>query len=160
MTRISILLLVSTFAFGCSKKDGDSSATKTGEAKGGALTKLGKVPLQGAIGEATISDGMEANGVMLMGGDFGALEIDPTDKKLDLDAESKEVTSLYNARNVKGEKLADGWILTFDNTGSGGDNFFVESYRDIGGKTYKCATTVPKREQAQAAVAVCKSLKS
>ena len=160
MTRFTILLLASSLLVACSKSDSGKggSAAKTAE---GAAVKLGKVPLQATIvgDDINVGDGIGAHSVMVSGGDIGAMEVELADKKLEMNDEAKEVTSLYSAKNVKTEKLADGWVLTFDNTGSAGANYFVESYRDIGGKTYKCASTLGKPEQALAVVAACKSLR-
>ena len=62
-------------------------------------------------------------------------------------------------KNVKSEKLADGFATTFDNKGSMGASYFVQVRRDLGGKSYWCETTSSSSEQQAHALEACKSLK-
>ena len=66
---------------------------------------------------------------------------------------------MFTPKNLKTETLPDGWVVTFDNKGSMGANFFVNVRRDIGGKSYKCSTTGSNADQEKAVLAACKSLR-
>jgi hypothetical protein len=88
----------------------------------------------------------------------GAMTVEITAKPQTLE-EAKSDAELYSPKNTKEEKLADGWVLTFENTGSMGKNFFVQVRRDIGGKTYNCSTTGGDANQAAAVLTACKTLR-
>jgi hypothetical protein len=75
-----------------------------------------------------------------------------------LEDAQKEI-EMYTPANVKTETLADGWALTFENSGSAGANYWVMVRREIGGQAYRCETTASTTEQQQAVLAACKSLK-
>ena len=165
MTRTTIVLFAAAtlFATACKKKGDDaagSSAAKPTEAAKGTAMKLPKVGLQIDItgDTAMVSDGMSDKSNMIMGGDVGALNIELADKAETLD-EAKDEAKDFNPKDLKDEKLADGWAVTYSNTGSMGANYFVTVFRTIGGKNVKCSTTVSKPEQAQAALAACKTLR-
>ena len=160
MIRISIAL-VSMLAFtGCKKKDeGGAPAGKTTEAKASATTKLPKLGLSiDAPGKVEVSDAIMGEGHMLMGAGVGAMTIQINTKPQTL-AEAKSDAELYTPKNQKEETLGDGWVLTFENTGSMGKNYFVSVRRDINGKTYNCSTTGADPNQAAAVVAACKTLR-
>ena len=53
----------------------------------------------------------------------------------------------------------DGWVLTYENKGSMGTNYWLKVRREIDGKAYMCDTSVSKEEQRKAALEICKSLK-
>lgn len=80
----------------------------------------------------------------------------PTDPKTAKDA--LEVAKGFNGTDVKSETLPDGWIVTFKNTGSLGDNYWVSIRREIGGKGYMCETTQTTPAQQKASIDFCKSL--
>ncbi|MFO0672001.1 MAG: hypothetical protein U0235_20655 [Polyangiaceae bacterium] len=140
-----------------------AAAAPTGApaAKGGApLTiNLPKFGLKGqAAGETEapiIGDGDPA---MVMAATFAAnvSEAKKTDpKKL---KEGQDAAKIFNPKNMKSETLADGWAITYTNTGSLGTNYFVSVRREIGGKGYLCETTQTTPEQQAAALSFCKSL--
>lgn len=62
-------------------------------------------------------------------------------------------------RNLKADKIADGWIVTWENTGSMGDNYWLSMRREIAGKGYMCETMLSNDAQRKAAIDVCNSLK-
>jgi hypothetical protein len=159
MTRISVLLIAVALFGGCKKKEeGGSSAGKATEAKAGP-TKLPKLGLSiDAPGSVEVGDAIMGEGNMLQGEKVGALTVEITAKPQTLE-EAKSDADLYTPKNLKEEKLADGWTLTFDNTGSMGKNFFVQVRRDIGGKTYNCSTTTGNEKQAANVLAACKTLR-
>jgi hypothetical protein len=159
MIRISIAL-VSTLAFtGCKNKDeGGTAAGKTTEARS-STTKLPKLGLSIDVpGKVDVSDAIMGDGHMLMGSGIGAMTVEINAKPQTLD-EAKSDADMYTPKNLKDETLADGWVLTFDNTGSMGKNYFVNVRRDIDGKTYSCSTTGSNASQAAAVVAACKTLR-
>jgi hypothetical protein len=86
------------------------------------------------------------------------MQVEVAEKPVTLE-EAKSDADMYSPKNVKADKLADGWSLTFDNTGGAGANYFVEVRREIGGKTYKCTTTQGDKDRAAAVLAACKTLK-
>ncbi|HEX5059251.1 MAG TPA: hypothetical protein VFV99_07820, partial [Kofleriaceae bacterium] len=109
-------------------------------------------------GSVEVGDAIMGEGHMLQGSGIGAMQIEVAEKPKTLD-DAKSDADMYSPKNLKDEKLADGWTLTFDNTGSMGKNFFVEVRRDINGKTYKCSTTTGDAKQAAGALAACKTLR-
>jgi len=159
MTRISVLFIAVALFAGCKKKEeGGSAAGKATEAKAGP-TKLPKLGLSIDVpGKVEVGDAIMGEGHMLTGSGVGAMTIEITAKPQTLD-EAKSDADLYTPKNLKDEKLADGWTLTFDNTGSMGKNFFVQVRRDINGKTYNCSTTGSDANQAAAVLAACKTLR-
>ncbi|HEY5945589.1 MAG TPA: hypothetical protein VIV40_08855 [Kofleriaceae bacterium] len=144
---------------GCKKKEeGGASAGKATEAKAGP-TKLPKLGLSiDTPGAVEVGDAIMGEGHMLQGPSVGAMTVEITDKPQTLE-EAKSDADLYTPKNLKDEKLADGWSLTFENTGSMGKNYFVQVRRDIGGKTYNCSTTGGDAKQAAAVLASCKTLR-
>ncbi len=160
MIRASILFialasLATTTA--CSKKDGGGSAGKSSEKAG--PTKLPKLGLTVDVpGEVTVGDGVLGDGQGVTGEDIGMMQIELAEKPVTLE-EAKSDADMYTPKNLKADKLADGWALSFDNTGSAGANYFVEVRRDLGGKQYKCSTTQGDKDRAAAVLAACKTLK-
>lgn len=72
----------------------------------------------------------------------------------------KDMQDTYEGvENVKEETLADGWLISAENKGGMGTNYWVKSMRTIGGKAYKCETTASSAAQQAAAITACKSLK-
>ena len=157
MLRTTALLvaLASITITGCSKKEGDGGGES---AKPAGPTKLPKLGLQIDVpGAVELSDAIGGEGHMLMGSGIGAMsiEITPTPQTIE---EAKSDADMYSPKNLKDEKLADGWALTYENTGSMGKNYFVNVRRDIDGKSYRCSTTSPD-ERAQKVLAACKTLR-
>jgi hypothetical protein len=188
MTRLTILALLGVLtlgAYGCDrsaeageskssksskgdkagkgddKGDDKAEAKETKNTKGESSLKLGKLDnLKITAPDAEVSDGLMGKGVSLSSPDIGVLSIEEetaSDPKT-LDA-AKEEYSLINTKNTKTEKLSDGWTMVFENTGSMGTNYWVAARREIGGKAYKCTSTLTTKAQQTAAVAACKSLK-
>lgn len=148
MKNISILLFA--IAACSSSKAADTKA---------AATKLPKVGLQiDVAGEVHVGDAIMGEGNMIQGETIGAMQIEPmkTPKPLD---EEKSDADMFSPKNLKTEALPDGWVVTFDNKGSMGANYFVSVRRDIGGKSYKCSTTGSDAGQAKAVLAACKTLR-
>lgn len=72
---------------------------------------------------------------------------------------ARSESEMFNPTNVADETLADGWVLTYQNQGGLGANYFVTARREIGGTAYMCTTMVGSAEQQRAAVDACKSLR-
>lgn len=162
MTRIAILLVATALFTGCKKKEegGAAASGKPAEAKAAAgPTKLAKLNLSIDVpGKVEIGDAIMGEGHMLQGAGVGALTVEVADKPQTLD-EAKSDADMYSPKNVKDEKLADGWVLSFENTGSMGKNYFVQVRREIGGKAYNCSTTTGDANQAANVLAACKTLR-
>ncbi|MGE0401592.1 MAG: hypothetical protein AB7T06_33130 [Kofleriaceae bacterium] len=153
MLRTYALALVFVSVVGCSKKDGGGGSDKPA-----GPTQLPKLSLQIDVpGSVTVSNAIGGEGHMLMGEGIGAMTITVEKEAKTLDA-AKSDAEMYSPKNLKEEKLADGWALTFENTGSMGKNYFVEVRRDIDGKSYSCSTTSPD-DRAQKVLAACKTLR-
>jgi hypothetical protein len=157
MTKKHLAVLFLAFAACGGKKDDKSSSSGGGDKPAAASsTKLGKLGLSIDF-PGDVSDAIGGDGQMIMGED-GVLTVEETKAKKS-EADAKSDADMYSPKNFKSEKLADGWAVTYDNSGSMGANYFVTVQRDIGGKTYTCSTTAPKEDQAKAVLAACKSLK-
>lgn len=159
MIRASLLLIALTFAVGpaCKGKEGGSGSSKTAESKG--PTKLPKLGLViDAPGGPEVGDAIMGEGHMLTGEGVGAMTIEVAEKPQTLE-EAKSDADMYSPKNLKEEKLADGWAISFENTGGMGKNYFVEVRREIGGKAYKCSTTQGEGDRAAAVLAACKTLR-
>ncbi len=169
MTRFTIVLFASsalvTGLGACSKKGGDAgaaSAGKAAEATAGkaAAIKLDKLKLQlDVAGEPTVGDAILGDGVQLTGETIGAMGVEAMKEPKSLDDEKSDA-SMFTPKNLKADTLPDGWILTFENSGSMGTNYWVTARRDIAGKSYKCFTSGSRPEQAQAVAAACKTLRA
>src|SRR5262245_5091972 len=133
MTRISVLFIAALSFAGCKKKDeagapaSDKAASgKAAEAAKAGPTKLPKLGLSIDVpGKVEVGDAIMGEGHMLQGAGVGALTVEITAKPQTIE-EAKSDAEMYSPKNLKEEKLADGWSLTFDNTGSMGKNFFVQ----------------------------------
>jgi hypothetical protein len=147
-------------------KDGAKKEQGAGDTKPAAATtkeqKIDKLGLKFDY-DASKSDGANltdmAGSVMVMLANV-TLTVTPAkaDSPKTIDAAKKEA-ELFDPKNIKDEKLADGWLITFDNTGSLGANYFLVMRREIDGKAYKCETTANSVEQRDEAIKICKSLK-
>src|SRR5438270_149706 len=145
MKKQLVFVLVATLAACGGKKDDKSSGSSGGGADkpaAAAGTKLAKVGGLTIDFPGDVSDAIGGDGAMVMGED-GVLTVEEAKKPQTID-EAKSDADMYGPKNLKTEKLADGWALTFENSGSMGANYFVTVRRDIGGKTYTCSTTAPK----------------
>ncbi len=155
---------------GDAKKD---TAAKPGDAKpgdakpadapkAGGSVDLPKLGLKADVtGEATVSDaigGGAGHMVQAPGMVVDASIASDTQPKTIEDA--KKETEMYDGvKNLKEEKLADGWALTFENMGGMGANYHVNVRRDIDGKAIWCSTMQSTAEQQTNALNFCKSLK-
>lgn len=165
MIRFPLVIAIASVAlFATACKDHEDAAAgaaagKTVEASKVQTVELPKVGLKidlGAEDVASVADGMSPHSNMVIGST--PVEVDALDKAPTLDDEKSDAEA-FSPKNFNSETLADGFVVTYDNTGSMGANYFVDVVRTIGGKPYKCSTTVSKPAQQQAAIAACKSLR-
>ena len=151
--RLSIVLLAGLAVSACSK-GGEAPAagapgSKAAEASkapatqaapaGPNMVKIEKLGLQAEAPEGTkAGDAIIGTGAMLQG---------------------PGLVLTVEAASDSRPKTLDGFILTYENEGGMGKNFFVQSRRKIGDKDIWCETTASKPEQSANAVKACKSLK-
>ncbi|MCB9599159.1 MAG: hypothetical protein H6720_02190 [Sandaracinus sp.] len=122
------------------------------------LTRFGlkmAVPAGATVADAIVGEGhmITAPGLVVTVTTPGSLSPESLDA-------AKEDAQMYSPTNVQEETLSDGFVLTYENTGGMGTNYFVVVRRTIGDKTVMCETTATTTEQQAAAVAACKSLHS
>lgn len=130
------------------------------EASGGAtselsIEKLGLVAI--APSGSKVKDALMGDGVMIQGPGIVVTIEKAGDKPKTVEA-AKDDAAMYSPTNIKTEKLADGWAMSFTNTGGMGTNYWVNVRREIGGQAYWCSTTASSEAQQQNALAACKSL--
>lgn len=159
-----VLLAIGLAACGGKKDDGASSSAKPADKggdkaadTGGGPQKLAQldglsIEFAGEVGKAIGGDGV------MIQGDKGVVTVEAVKEPKKIE-DAKSDADMYSPKNYKEEKLPDGFVITYDNSGSMGANFFVDAYRTIGGKTYHCSTTGSEKAQQDAVVAACKSLK-
>ena len=143
--------------------DIDVTVDKDGDAKpaAGNTLDLPRVGLKADAPAGTeVKDAMTGGvGHMLMGpGLVANVEVASDTRPKTVDDAKKEA-DMYTPKNLKDEKLPDGWAITFDNEGGMGKNYFVNVRREIDGKAVWCETTVSTPEQQTHAVNFCKSLR-
>ncbi len=120
------------------------------------LTDLGlkaEAPAGSSAGKAIVGEGMMVQGPGLI----ATVEV-ASDTRPKTAEEAEKEADMYTPKNLVSEKLEDGFVVTFDNEGGMGANFFVNVRREIDGKSYWCETTASSAEQQANAVAFCKSL--
>lgn len=87
--------------------------------------------------------------------------LDEMDPPLTLEkgiADTKLGLSEDGWRNLKTEKLKDGWVITTEG-GEWGDTFPVKVRRDLGGQVLSCSGEANSRDRQREIVAACKSLR-
>jgi len=131
-------------------KDKPAAAAPAGDDK---KLKVGlSIKTDGEVGE-----GMSPEGNMITGGTSGAFTVEPDKTPMTADEIKKDAAD-NKPKDLKVDTLADGFIVTYVNTGSAGDNFWVDARRKIGGKAIRCSSTVSSADQQAAVVAACKSI--
>lgn len=174
-TTILTLSILLTHLAACSGKSADASGSASGSAapagdKGGAKTadkpssievKIAKMGLKGtAAGESVEPLTTDADPIYMMTFSKFSVQLRPASDitpKTPKDVEDESKMFDKN-RNFKSEKLADGWMTTFEHTGGAGDFYNLTVRRDIGGKAYICTTGADNDEMRKKALDFCKSL--
>jgi hypothetical protein len=136
-------------------KDEKSAAKESAAAK---ARKIDKVGLSVELPEdATVSDGLSDKSAMISTGatTLTVSVAKDTDPKTSDDAKGAALAT----ENMKIEKLSDGWLVTSENTGSAGRNYWLTMRREVAGKGYLCETMQSNDAQVKAAIAICKGLK-
>ena len=155
--KIAIMISAALLGAGACKKTNSEGGGGGGKAVATKLPKLGlQIDIPGDI--VNVGDAVMAEGNSIVGSDVGAMQVEIFKDPQTID-QAKDDAKMFNPKNVKEEKLADGWTLSFENTGSMGTNYWVTVRRDIGGKTYKCWVTGNTKGQADATLAACKTLR-
>jgi hypothetical protein len=140
------------------KKDAKKADDKAAPA-GPQKLDLAKIGLKADAPAGTqVSDGIGGGGVMVQGENLVVSVDAATDMTPKTIEDAKKDAEMYGPKNIKEEKLADGYALTFENEGGMGTNFHVAVRRDIGGKAWSCTTMQSNAEQQANALAFCKSL--
>jgi len=122
-----------------------------------ALTKLG-LKAEAPAG-TDVKDAIVGEGLMLQGpGLIISVEVSSDTRPKTIE-DAKKDAEMYTPKNLKEEKLADGYALAFENEGGMGKNYWVMVRREIAGKAYWCETTASQAEQQENALKACKSLK-
>lgn len=171
-----LLPVLTTLAIACgsgggdadAKKEGASSASPSGGAKAAGdakpamkPTKIEQVGLTAELPDgATVMKGM-SEGSAMISTDATTMNVSlakDTDPKT-VDQGKSGAMLGDKGRGLTGEAIADGWIVTWENTGSMGDNYWLSMRREIGGKGYMCDTMQSNEAQRKAAIEICKSLK-
>ena len=144
---LAALVLV---ALACSKEGEDGSVTM---ALDGLSELEARVPAETRVAKNAVGVGvmLKGPGVSMTIGPFR--DGDPAT----LDA-AKENAEAYSPVNVEEEKLADGYILTYENEGSMGTNYWLVGRREIEDVAYVCGVRSPQKAHQQSAIAICKSL--
>jgi hypothetical protein len=111
------------------------------------------VPAGATVGEAIVGEGhmITAPGLVVTVQAPGSFSPE------NLEA-AKEAAQMFSPTNVREETLADGFALTYENTGGMGTNYFVVVRRTLGDKTVMCETTAMSAEQQASALEACKSI--
>ncbi|MCX4240983.1 hypothetical protein [Paraliomyxa miuraensis] len=139
---------------------GEPAADGGGEPAAAGPVELAKLGLKGDAPAGTnVSDAIVGEGQMVQGPNLMLTVEEASDTRPKTEEDATKEADMYTPKNLKTEKLEDGWAMTFDNEGSMGANFFVQVRREIGGKAYWCETTASSAEQQTAALDFCKSLK-
>lgn len=149
---IAGLLVLGLAEFACANDDGrDAMVTLTLEGLSGleAQVPAGTVVSENAMGI----------GIMLTGPGVSIT----VGRALDVDARSlaaaKKNAESYAPRDVEGEALPDGYILTYESEGSTGTNYWLVGRRELTNVVYSCGVSSPKKAHQRSGVAICKSLK-
>jgi hypothetical protein len=161
MALVGLVALVTACDSSASATPAGSAATAGANAKasGPLVINIPKLGLKGlAPGETEQPILGDGEPILLATAGFTVTlaAAKPTDPKTLKDGQ--KAAELFTPKNSKSETLPDGWVLTYENTGSAGTNYFVNSRREIGGKGYLCETAQNTLEQQAKAVAFCKSL--
>lgn len=163
MKLVSLSLVLALSAAACGKSDSESKSGAAKSAEGASAASetvtLTQVGLKANLpAGANVSDGIGGDGVMIQAADVVVSIVATNDLTTVTLAEAREDADMYSPQNLADEALPDGWVLTFDNKGGMGANYFLKVYREIGGKGYLCDTTASKTSQRDRALAICKSL--
>jgi len=163
-SRSVLVSFLCMFALACGKTEagGGGAAPAPASSGGGSSTtltlpKVGDLKIDVPAG-ASVNDGV-VTGNMVMGPGIVVNVEYASDSRPKTADEAKTEASDFTPKNLKTEALSDGWLVSFDNSGSMGKNFFVQVRRTIGGKAVWCETTASQQEQADNAIKACKSIK-
>ena len=143
----------------CNKSGTAEKSEKPAELKKIEIEKFG---LAGMVPAGTrVSEGLDTNEVMVSGDSISVtIKKNPTVPE-DLQKAKSYVQTMNSGNkptNLREEKLADGWLLTFETSRPGLTNYQMVSLRTIGGTPYECSTIVGSVAERNMAIEFCKSL--
>lgn len=133
-------------------------AAATPTAKG--ATKLPNVGLEADIpgSDVMVSDGLGEKSQMVNTVEMGGMVVEVITEAQTLE-QVKSDFEMMSPVDLRTETLPDGFVVTFQNTGSMGTNHWAEVRRTIGGRSIKCSTMSDSADKATKVVAACKSLR-
>ena len=175
--RLSLVLVFVVATFACKKKDeegagGGDAPAEQGKAAEGSKGKakpekagpqtvtLPKLGIKATIpAGAKVEDGLVGDGHMVTGPGI-TVSIDPATDMTPATADDakKEATDMYSATNIKDVQVENGYIITYENKGSMGTNYWMKGVREIDGKKFACSVTAPEDAHQKSGVAICQSL--
>lgn len=166
-TMFCAALLVAACGKAAKKSETKSETTATAPAAKPAATaskRLLDLPLQADLGpswkmepeKVDPSGGVElstqtGNLMIVRDGMNGLKKTTLEDTKADMAKESPP------AEDVKEEKLADGWVLSYKVPGLLPQHAVI--VREIAGQAYRCVVTTEQPDEQKAAIDVCKGMK-
>jgi hypothetical protein len=152
-TLISLCFVSLALAAGCKDKGGSSKP-----AGPTVLPKVGlSIDVPGAKDEIMVSDGMGPTSNMVNTVPTGGMMVEIEDAQPTVET-VKSNAEMFTPKNLEDEKLADGFVVTFDNKGSMGANYFFEVHRTVDGKHINCSGNSDSAGKQAAAVAACKTI--
>lgn len=163
MIRIIACVFLVVLVSGCSKEDGKSGASESPASESPASPSMATLDLGGLGLTAQAPSDAKARKFMkkfmIKGKDLVVtVGLAGRFDAATLEAATKEATGNGGTQLVP-TKLADGFVLTYQNTGSAGTNYWVSSHQTLNGKNFVCGTTVSTPAQQANAAALCQSLK-
>lgn len=161
LTTTCAALALAACSGGNGKPGQAPSTSKSGSSAAPAGPTLVAIPALGLKVEAPAGTKVStlAGRQMLKGPGLGAvIQLAGATKPGDLAAAKKEAANL-TPQNPAEEALADGFVYTFENTGSMGTNYWVMVRRTIGDKQIWCESTALSAEARNSALEACKSLR-
>lgn len=151
--RLTIAAAVLTLA--CSKKD-EAEAIPEGQQ---LLVLEGLDGLKVQVPEGTTAGKAAVGGGVMLTGPGVSMTLSPSNGMDGVDLEgAKKKAAEYEATDLEGEKLPDGYILTYENMGNLGDTYWLVGRREIAGKDYSCGVRSPQETHQRSGIAICKSL--
>lgn len=161
MISRALVLAVSIGFLGCGKGDKAEPADKAMPAGPIKLDKVGLTIVSPGTTKVVVDDYPPGtSSVTLQGTTVDELNVRVADGPIDVE-QAKKDASAFKPRNLKTETLPDGFALTYDSDGTLGMQYTVHAYRMIAGKSIVCRCgNARTAEQAAAALAACKTLKT
>lgn len=149
--QIAGVVALGLVGLACSKTSEDGSVTVELE---GLPDLQAQVPAETRVADNAMDLGvmLKGPGVSMTISPFRAVDASTLD-------EAKKNAEAFSPKNLEGETLPDGFILTYESNGKTGATYWLVGRREIEGVAYSCGVRSPKKAHQQSAIAICKSLK-